>query len=102
MSFSPVSCFFLGGSSRGFGVIAARGLFTGRNATLVALQLSLIFAGLSGFIDSSSGFCKSSDGDTMLVLEEAVSAVGVEVSVAVTPTFLSASNRGEGDVSSAI
>ena len=81
----------------GFGVIAARGLFTGRKATFVALQLGLvvfvlIFAGLGGFVDSSSGLFKSSGS---------AFAMGVELSVTVPPTSSSASGRG-GDIFSAI
>lgn len=89
------------------GIIADEGLFTGRNATLVALHLGftvslLIFVGLTGFVDSSSTFFESSVWDPLLVLEEAASAMGVKDSVAVTYLFLSASGRGEGVISSAI
>lgn len=90
-----------------FGVIADEGLFTGRNATLVALNLGftvslLIFAELTGFVDSSSTFSISSVWDSSLVLEEAASAMGVKDSVAVSYPFSSASGRGEGVISSAI
>lgn len=82
-----------------FGVIAEDGLFTGRNATLVALQLafivSMLTSGLTGFVDSSLGCSESSVWDPSLVLEETASAMGVKHSVVVSSPFLSAPIRGE-------
>lgn len=63
-----------------FGVIAEEGLFMGRNATLVALKVGFfvsvtIFAGLTGFVDSSFSLSESSVWEPLsLVLEAAASA----------------------------
>ncbi|KAG5397268.1 hypothetical protein IGI04_019082 [Brassica rapa subsp. trilocularis] len=51
---------------------------------------------VSSFEGSSVVFGLTAEEDLFTVLEEAASPRGIELSVAVTPTFSSPSSRGEG------